>query len=138
MQSLNYQSFDSFDHEDKVGVCGNWSDGSASVGSFRGAENFDFGSNFHVEADFVPALDDLTDTDVEIEGLSSVVAGVELGSISEGTFVVHVDFLALSGGGAVSTLGKDFDGVLFDEVFGECGKSGDDGQSAKNDSFHFI
>jgi hypothetical protein len=61
----------------------------------------------------------LTDTDVEIERLSSVETGVELGSVSEGTFVMHVDFLALRWSGAFSTLSKDLNGVLFDEFLAE-------------------
>jgi hypothetical protein len=61
----------------------------------------------------------LTDTDVEIERLSSVETGVELGSVSEGTFVMHVDFLALRWSGAFSALSKDLNGVLFDKFLAE-------------------
>lgn len=49
----------------------------------------------HVQQSLVPALDDLTLADVEVEGLAAVVGGVEFAAVGgEGAAVVDGDFVA--------------------------------------------
>lgn len=51
----------------------------------------------HVEETFVPAADDLAETEVEVEGLAAVDGAVEFSAVEEGAGVVHVDDVALAG-----------------------------------------
>ena len=67
-------SFYSFNGKDEVRVGGNGSNGSASISSFRGAENFDLAAHIQLKSDFVPANDNLTGADSQGKGASSVVA----------------------------------------------------------------
>ena len=51
----------------------------------------------HAKNALFPALDDLSDTDLELEGLSAVIAGVELLAVLEGAGVVHLEQVAVAG-----------------------------------------
>ena len=51
----------------------------------------------HTQDALLPALDDLTDTDLELEGLGAVVARVELLAVFEGAGVVHLEQVAVAG-----------------------------------------
>jgi hypothetical protein len=48
-------------------------------------------SDAHLSDSLVPALDDLTQSQLELEWLTSVVRGVELGSVLQSTVVVGGD-----------------------------------------------
>lgn len=51
-------------------------------------------ANLHAEETLIPALDDLALADGEVEGLATVVAGIELLAVGESTLVVDVDVVA--------------------------------------------
>lgn len=55
-------------------------------------------ANLHAEETLVPALDDLALADGEVEGLATVVAGIELLAVGEDTLVVDIDVVAWSMG----------------------------------------
>lgn len=129
---------DSFNDENQVRICCNWSNSSASVGCLSWAQDFNFAANFHVASNLIPTLDHLTNTDVEVKWLSSIVAWVKLGSVSQCSLIMHVNLLSLTWSGSFLTFGKNFNGVLFSELFAESGECGKDGQSTEENSFHHL
>lgn len=50
---------------------------------------------------------------------------------------MHVDLLSLDGGGTGLSFGKDFDGVLFSELFAKGGEGGEDGKGTEKEGFHY-
>jgi len=63
--------------------------GAVSVGKVGGDGELALLADLHAEEALIPALDDLALADSEVERRATVVAGVELGAISEGTTVVN-------------------------------------------------
>lgn len=131
------QSLDSFDGENQVRVGSDWTDCSASISCFSWAQYFNFGTDFHVDSDFIPTFNDLTDSNVEIKWLSTVVTWIELCSVFQGSFIMHVDFLSLNWSSSGLSLSKDFDGVLRYEIFSKSWECWKDSQSCEKNSFHY-
>jgi hypothetical protein len=129
-------SFDSFNGENEVGVGGDGSNGSAAVSSGRRAENFDFRSNIEMEADFVPADDNLSCAYSQGKGSSSVVTGVENLSSSELSTIVHFDRVTLARRGALLSLLNDFDAIFAGEIFGEKGGAEHEKESQEDGELH--
>ena len=54
-------------------------------------------TNAHAEDSLLPALDDLTHADLELEGLAAVIARVELLAVGQGARVVHREHVPILG-----------------------------------------
>lgn len=122
-------SFDSFDNEDEVGVGWDRPNGSVSVSGVRRTEHFYLLVEVELHSDFIPALDDLSLSDSDVEGLSSIVAGVELGAIDESAIVVHGDCIAGIRLSACFTCIYDLNAVLLHQFGGEFGEGAGDESS---------
>ena len=91
---------DKLDVEDKssVGRNNTW-DAACAIGVVRGASECSFLSLGELADAFVPSADDLTDTDCELEGLSTLNTGIEDLTVGEAASVVDLD---------IGTLGADW------------------------------
>lgn len=118
-ESFTCCSFDSLDHEYKVRVGWDRANRSVAVCGVRGADNPNLLVDVQMDSHLVPAFDDLTPADPDIQGLSPIVAGVELGAIDEGAIIVHGDCITIVGLGASITLIKHLDRVFLDQFFRE-------------------
>lgn len=70
------------------------------------ARQYGFLTLFHLSDPLVPAADDLTDSNAELQGLPAVIARVELLAIGKLACVVRNDCCALRAG-STSALGHD-------------------------------
>lgn len=116
--------------KDESSTAGDGADAAVAVAKLGWNRESSLLANAHVEKTLVPALDDLTSANLEVERGTAIVAGIKLRTVgSKGASIVHRDLVALFG----LALALDLVGDVDLELGGGGGGGGSEGRNGGED-----